>query len=854
MKIKKTDEIWAFLICSLAMFLVCLLSMGQFEEQSTLVAGDTLEIYVPALRSFVRSFWSGEGLSYSWNLFLGMNDIGYYAIYAGGSIVNLLWILYPQMTAETFVLWSLVLKAGLTGAFFTLFSKRVLKVEPLISVMFSIFYALCGFQVAINTLNYIWMDAVYLLPLLLFFVVEFVECKKWLGMTLCYAYLFFSNFYMGYIVGFFSLLYLVLYLCLMKKDKKLLVRFPFYVMLAAGLMAFVLVPSAMFILTKNPVDATDTETLSGNVFLLVSRFAFGISFDSVVKQPYLYCGIPVALLIIAYFIDSRIEHRERVLYTILLVFMLLSCMIFPMYLFWHGFDVPDGWYHRFAFIISFLGVSIGCKEAGIVFAGDRTSSVNKKKYMVFTILPCLLLALNCRLQYRHVDQKLWIWNLIIALGWTLYAGLYIVVQDKIRGIWLAFGFIFAFFEVVTNGLLEHKIFEAREPQQVLEAEVESALELLGQDQSFYRVNCENSFMINADTNWGFKGISDFGTYENYETRVALEKLGAYTSPRVMRSFGLNSFTQLLLNVKYTIVTSGSGSKQYMGAIVAPYGQYLELGFLVDQQILNYTFPGEQICENTNSLASAMIGQEVEIFTRIPEEKVHVLEEGIHLGQEEDWYYLQGEEGNMGIMQVTFEIPYEGEDAYAVFHGHNKGIRMDAAQLYEPYKANERGTFGVAYSNPMELWGDNLVCAIAMQRGITRDYVTFKNAEFFSTNRNGLQVFYDQVSQNQLEIIDYKNGYVHGKIKVPTTGQILFTSIPYDRGWKLKGRDGEILPLLDGAFLGIRFKEPGEHEIYLSYQAPGRKIGEICSLISLLVLGYMIYRQNSKRDKTIVEEQ
>ena len=56
-----------------------------------------------------------------------------------------------------------------------------------------------------------WMDAVIALPLLCFALVECIDKKKRFFLIIIYAYLFISCFYTGYMVGVFSLVYVLGY-------------------------------------------------------------------------------------------------------------------------------------------------------------------------------------------------------------------------------------------------------------------------------------------------------------------------------------------------------------------------------------------------------------------------------------------------------------------------------------------------------------------------------------------------------------------------------------------------------------------------------------------------------------------
>ena len=149
---------------------------------------------------------------------------------------------------------------------------------------------------------------------------------------------------------------------------------------------------------------------------------------------------------------------------------------------------------------------------------------------------------------------------------------------------------------------------------------------------------------------------------------------------------------------------------------------------------------------------------------------------------------------------------------------------------------------------MDLLGENRVCTVAMAKGVTRDYKSFKEAQFYYANEDALDEMYTTLSQNSLTIHKLENGIVSGSVYVPDNNKLLFTSIPYDDGWSVKaeGNEVEIVPLLDGAFLGVKFPEEGTYELTFSYDAPGLRLGICISLCSwgIFLLGCFgsVYRR------------
>ena len=87
-------------------------------------------------------------------------------------------------------------------------------------------------------------------------------------------------------------------------------------------------------------------------------------------------------------------------------------------------------------------------------------------------------------------------------------------------------------------------------------------------------------------------------------------------------------------------------------------------------------------------------------------------------------------------------------------------------------------------------------------------------------------------------------------------QILYTSIPYDEGWRIQ-IDGEKVSRKDylrigGALLGLRVGE-GEHTLTMRYEPLGLRLGakvSICTLV-LLALGLLLAKRRKQKNVFVV---
>jgi len=95
--------------------------------------------------------------------------------------------------------------------------------------------------------------------------------------------------------------------------------------------------------------------------------------------------------------------------------------------------------------------------------------------------------------------------------------------------------------------------------------------------------------------------------------------------------------------------------------------------------------------------------------------------------------------------------------------------------------------------------------------------------------------YDMLSENMMEVTDFRDNHIEGTVTADESG-VLVTSIPYDKGWKLKvdGIHKEINELTGDAWISVPLKE-GEHHISLTFRPPGVLAGLIITIVSALIL-------------------
>lgn len=828
-----------------------------------LLEGDTLDGVIPSYMTFYDNLLSGKGIFYTWCSGLGINS---YINLAGMMIFNVsmpFYLIFHNFDYSIITVITLVLKAGLSSVSFYFYMDKIWKVSGLRSIVFSVCYSMCAFWVVYVPAILNFSDAIYMLPLILYFVSLFAEKGYFKVMCFAYLYLFLNFFYSAYIVGFFSLFYLILYMFLinrytLKTMIKKLVMFGICIIITAGISAVILYPMAYFLFSKYAEDATSmTEGMPVNLLDIYNQLYVGQVCGYYTVYPYIYCGLPVLLLFPLYFLNKKIDKKEKLLFFILLTLMIVSCFILPLYLFWHCMDAPDGDPYRFSFIISFLLCFVACRQSVYLNEIKRITLIGIVIFNCLIYLLCRYIQPLYQEEYLFYPENTWkylIINGVFMLAYLIWLLIFRKMRESTKKNRLGMKMLLLLIvigETVLNGYSGYYKNTSLWPKnngdtyRLWRNTIYEALDKIGEDRdSFYRISSVGDYIVNAPLYFNYNGISTFSNMENYEVRRALGNLGLMTSPRDIFCNGLTDFTKMILADRYEIQNVGFGfHRDYVAdfdqhAEVIKNDNCLSLGFLVNKDVIDFAFPGRNQFENINALASCMTGNEQKLYEMITS-GFDVKEAGINLYQDEDGkfiFVLESEEDDTGLM--FFTAPIDERDAYIQFDygwsAYDKKSPIICDGLSGVFDQFE--VLSGSFIKKMIRLNDGFEIAIFMTDGLYTEVLAPENIYFAYYNEDKFLDVYKSLADGQMNISDYKNGYVHGRIDINDDDKVLFTSIPYDEGWNItvNGEETEPIKLLDGAFIGLELPK-GSYDIEFKYSVPGLGIGALISIISIILL-------------------
>ncbi len=853
--IKRKYGYVSFMTASLCMWLtLCFLGLVGAGDYS-LIDGDMLENYIPAIRNLCRDILSGNSVYYSWTMCMGMNTSLYNAYYAYNPF-NLFYLLF-DFDDNAITAFIIVVKTGLAAFFMQHLMASRLKIVEYWSVVFSVLYAMCSFQVTYNIMNIIWLDALFVLPVAVEGIYALVEENNKKLLLISLSYIFITQFYMGYMIGLASLIFFVLYLWNIKKkfDIKQMIRpisdYLIDVILAVGVSSIVWLPALMFLKNNNPADASAFWGVDGNVFDLLSRFYIGEVDGIYAYKPNVFCGVLSIIGIPFFFINSGIQKSEKKIWGIWGALMFASCVFAPLYIFWHGLDAPDGWGYRFAYIICFIACVMGAKA----FSAEDKSAISK---LIVISVTEIIFYIAYKYIGSRIELNVFLANAITIIAWTTV--LVLINKTKLMETIISRSLIIILvsIECVLCGYLSYYQCPDLQPNlwrvmfDTWNFSEKNVVKSLKSDPGFFRVNYLYDYGINSGTYYGYNSISDFSSAENPSVRYTMSALGLNSTPRMLLNHGLTDMTKMLFDVKYdvigTVLKENMTDMDYYPQIIEN-DNILGLGYLVDEDILEFDVSGTNAFENNNRLISAMMGENIKVFKSISSDKVYITGEGINLNYSDAGYELSVSDSSINDSErnITFHIIDQADQITYVYmsnsvssrRGDSAGFLLDGGPENSIY---HRGFVSTPYIKELQSEGTEKILKIVVNGAATNQHVD--DIVFYTIDKTTLSEIYRKLSLSQMSVKELRDGYIVGHIRNGGDAKVLFTSIPYDKGWKIKlnGREYQAIPTLNNAFLGVIIPEKGDFDIEFRFEAQGSKAGIIASVVFILFISLTIYKE------------
>lgn len=848
--------------CSMAAVIPLLLVLAIYHQYGiypydkvSILTSDLNGQYVSYFAYLKSMLQNGNDIFYTFSKSLGGDMIGLTGYYLF-SPLNLILLFYPLQRITEAVLVITVLKIVFSGLFCYLFLSAKNKSYRYRDILFSTAYALMAYNMAFG-MHLMWLDAVFLLPLILWGIERIFEQKSMLFYLIFLSMAIISCFYIGYMLCIFSVLYFVYCFFREKIDAKrrvkIVIKYACSSLLAAGLSAVILVPCLLSI--QGAKSGSQEKLAYGTNFSLPDLLSklFSGQFDNVQFAeglPNLFCGIFILVLVLLFFLNRKISIRKKVAAAFVLAVLVASFYIRPLDIAWHGFSPPNQFTYRYSFVFSMFLIVLSNEAFGQLEASLSKPSIVVAAVMLLGAEVFVLLQ-----NYTYSNRIFLIGDMGLTLLFLVFCYYYKHGDKDLAPVFLA-GIAFLHFGNLYLNATDYLKYMDYQDMSLngYVKELSPCLTTIRQnDDGFYRLEKNFHYSHNDPMLFSYAGLSHFSSTENSETREFLQKLG-YNGNGYWTYYhqGSTIAADSLLNVKYFLkrektddIYENYFEENGIYAYRNPYA--LNIGFMVEQEVVSYQISEqENTFENQNRMYRAMTGGTQDIFVSVEDYELQTAGTTEYI-ENEHYFYDKVQEN--GSVNLNIRSPQESP-LYLILLAddwHEVQIRVNGKELGEYFTVYSHSILNLGVHPKGTL--------VNVEIELTEDKVNFAKPQIYSLDTAVFLSYITKLQESGYYILDKSSSYFNGEVLAKKEGTLLF-SIPYDKSWQasIDGKKVPVFRALD-SLLAVNVTE-GNHKVILKYEPQGKKAGIGISLASLgilllygLVLGFLQHRQRERWKKS-----
>lgn len=865
---------WISVMCTALIMLLVYFCYNLFPfGDTTILRMDLYHQYGPLFAELYDRVTGLKSMIYSWNTGLGGPFLGNYFNYlASPSAIFMLLLGHKNMPEAIAAM--ILAKAAFASGSFTLYLKKSQKRHDFTTAAFGVLYAMCGYFVAYYW-NVMWIDAMVYFPMVMYGVERIINRRKPSVYIAALTLTLLSNYYMGYMTCIFSVIYFLVYFISNYEFLSFTERTTYYldgegnkqyklkdkikgsVLLRGGvtfglasiasgaLAAFALIPT--FLILKSCSATSGTWPNGYRIYFSVFDFLANhlASVDPTIRSsgddvlPNVFCGMGTLILVPLYLFSKKISLKEKIGSVFTLAIIYFSFSINYLNYIWHGFHFPNDLPYRFSFMYCFILLVMAYKAfvnlkeytgrqilgsgVAVVFMIILVQEIGSKNVQDITVLLSVIFVVTYTLIfYLLKDEKRQKSAIAVILLCTVIAEIACANTDR-----------YSMSQTKQSYAGDYNSFQ----------QVKSVLDEREKGDKSYRMELTYN-RARMDPAWfGYNGISTFSSMAYEKMANMQSNLGVYSNfinsytyymqtpvYNMMNSLKYivdndenvtiddsNYYTQVATFDKFTAYqnnyylpiafTAGKGLKEWYSEYTNPFltqGEWFELAS-GEEYVFEQMTVGEISYSNIDEIVS-----------------------GFDTG---DVYFTKTDAADDG--QLTIQLTTESTQHCYLFVDSNdfeevsvaKGDESHVQGIDEPY-IYDLGL--VSADNPVYVTVD-----------VSSDKGKYCHMDFYPyyVNEDALAKGYKKLQSGAMDVETFDETYIAGTVKADKD-QIVFTSIPYDKGWKVKV-DGEPLKAddyiaLEDAYLCFNIAK-GEHKVEIKYEQRGLMEGIIISVAAILML-------------------
>lgn len=809
----------AFMVSAL-MLIILFISMGYAPFGSKTLASMDANIQYLDFFAYLKNVLLGkDSINYSYTNLLGGSSITLVAYYLC-SPLNLIVIFFKNTRLPEFFNILVALKISLSATTMSIFLQNRFKnkLNKVIVIALSISYAFMQYNMAQSS-NVIWLDGVYMLPLMLLGVYWLANGRGNLLLPISTGLVIIFNWYVGAINCLFSGFWFIFELLLantgIKGSLKRTILFILSMFEGIILSAFIFIPnfSAMSASSRSQFDWNLlTNTFRASFLSFFQRYTLGGVSDA--SSISFFCGSFVLIGFISFFITNSIAKKARIITFMMSVLMYLIFFWQPLYLVFSLFKEVDSYWCRYSYVGIFFLIFV----AGVFYCEYKGEKATQLFFSVTLIYTGLVLYLNVQqLSWKIYGTCIFAWIIAFTNIWHYKANsknsflryiLIIIVGSEL--LLSAYPLLSLY---SSSNASSFKEYESQQSKQINN--------LKNYDSSNYRIlqtgtRNENSDGTTANYNEGmafnYWSIAGYRSIQSTTQLDLLNNLGYRTeqdritivNTPILGSDSLLGIKYILSDYKVNGLSKIKKLGVHNGKSVYKNKYALPMGFVSGSSGTkavnsNTTF------EYQNQVYSNILDKHVKLYTSIS-------------------YTIKNNGNNM---IYNLQLPM---DKVAVYGNINWATNMDAT-----LNLNNKRVIG--YSK----WLSPSVFYIPTTRNeknatvqLTANSLAVASQEFYALNLRTLANVSKEIQRKKVKV-NFNKDSIKSNIYVSKTNQYLYLSIATDNGWQVTNNGKNVkIKSFANSLIAIPLKK-GENRIVLKYKVIHQRLGIILTIFGCMLL-------------------
>jgi uncharacterized membrane protein YfhO len=864
------------------------LGIEPFGDESVLVL-DLNGQYVYYFENLRDAFWGDGSFVNSFSRNLSGETVGTFAYYLA-SPFTLIVMLFPRAYITEALLVMQLVKAGCAGLAFAWYLIRSRGVKKTHTAVFAVMYACMAYMI-VQLMNPMWLDGLILLPLICYGIERLIDSGKMTSFTIFLALMFISNFYIGWMIAIFCILYFLGYYFFLS-DKTADTPFSHLIvtglkfagggLLAGGVAAFLLLPLYSS-LSLGKLEFTDPSYTFETNFEMLDFFKNVLPnvYDTCRPEgsPVVYCGVAALLLVPLFFMNNEIPLRRKIGYGLLSLVILISMYTSTIDLFWHGMQMPNWLPYRYSFLFSFIWILMSSD------AFAHLGGITKKNIGAVFFGIVLFVFWVDKQQYEDVTELAAIWYTV------LFAGIYSLVLLYVKNSSYAkftVTLLTVFTAVEFIASTTYNMYQINADVVYSNRSSYNRYITLGRNTTekihtldsspFFRIEKNFKRSVNDAMAFGSYGISHSNSTLNAAPLAFLQKVGYGFGGHYAEYNGETYVTDAILGIKYVMekgpsaeVTAKEQSKTFIpgeAPILAPSKHYpdnlvmangddkevfyvyenpyaLPLAFVADSAIEDARLSASNPFDSQNAVLSSLLSDEYRYFFKRLNIDETILENvtestyGVHNK------YVKTVEGQNSQLEFLF-TPMTSDMVYCYFpavYERQVNLWLDTDFLNYYFENGKKSVQTLGRFEP------NTQHSLIMTVTEEKKEVLYTDEEFYYLDEKAFKNAVAELQKGGMTVESFKETHIKGSVDSPKDG-ILFISMAYEPGWTIyiDGVKTEQIPLLDNAVIGVPITK-GSHTVEMKFFPNYMNYGIFISIFSLLaVLFIFAYEKKSAAQK------